>query len=100
MAQPAPGSYPPSMGLRTFTLAALVAVGAAAADQSLTLKVDGWHSKGDAYKTEQAVRQVKGVRSATSDAAKHELTIVFDNAATSEAAVRKAISEAGYISHR
>ena len=87
------------MGKRTFTLAVLAAVGAAAADQSLTLKVDGWHSKGDAYKTEQAVRQVPGVRSTTSDAAKHELTVVFDSA-TSEAAVRKAISEAGYLSHR
>ena len=88
------------MGLRTFTLAALVAVGASAADQSLTLKVDGWHSKGDAYKTEQAVRQVKGVRSTTSDPVKHELSVVFDGAATSEAEVRKAISEAGYTSHR
>ena len=88
------------MGLRTFILASLVALGAAAADQSLTLKVDGWHSKGDAYKTEQAVRQVPGVRSATADAGRHELSIVFDDAATSEAAVRKAISEAGYVSHR
>ncbi len=88
------------MGLRTFFLAASVALGVTAADQSLTLKVDGWHSKGDAYKTEQAVRQVKGVRTATSDAAKHELIVVFDGAATSEAEVRKAISEAGYVSHR
>lgn len=88
------------MGLRTFLLTASVAFGAAAADQSLTLRVDGWHSKGDAYKTEQAVRQVKGVRSATSNQATHELSVVFDGAATSEAAVRKAISEAGYLSHR
>ena len=88
------------MGTRTFIIGALVALGVAAADQSLTLKVDGWHSKGDAYKTEQAVRQLKGVRSATADAGKHELSIVFDGAATSEAEVRKAISEAGYTSHR
>ncbi len=88
------------MRIRTFIAGALLALGAAAADQSLTLKVDGWHSKGDAYKTEQAVRLVKGVRSATADAAKKELTIVFDAAATSEAEVRKAISEAGYPSHR
>lgn len=88
------------MGLRTAIFASLLALGALAADQSLTLKVDGWHSKGDAYKTEQAVRQLKGVRSAASDAAKHELVVVFDGAATSEAEVRKAISEAGYVSHR
>ena len=88
------------MGLRTAIFASLLALGAIAADQSLTLKVDGWHSKGDAYKTEQAVRQVKGVRSASSDPAKHEMVVVFDGAATSEAEVRKAISEAGYLSHR
>ena len=88
------------MQWRTALLAFALAGAAAAAEQSLTLQIQGWHSKGDAYKTEQAVRQVPGVRSANSDAAKHELTIVFDGAATSEAAVRKAISEAGYVSHR
>ena len=88
------------MALRTSIFAVLIALGASAADQSLTLKVDGWHSKGDAYKTEQAVRQVKGVRSASADAATKQLTIVFDDAATSEAEVRKVIGEAGYISHR
>ena len=88
------------MKLRTALLLLALSGAATAADQSLTLKVDGWHSKGDAYKTEQAVRQVKGVRSASADSAKKELAIVFDDAATSEAEVRKAISAAGYISHR
>ena len=88
------------MQWRTALLAFALAGAAAAAEQSLTLKVEGWHSKGDAYKTEQAVRQLKGVRSASADAATKQLTIVFDDAATSEAEVRKVISEAGYISHR
>ncbi len=73
---------------------------AAAAEQSLTLKVEGWHSKGDGYKTEQAVRQVKGVRNATADAAAKQLTVVYDDATTSVAAIQKAITEAGYLSHR
>jgi copper chaperone CopZ len=84
--------------------AAILALGlsgaALAAEQSLSLKVEGWHSKGDGYKTEQAVRQVKGVRSATADSAKKSLTVVFDDAATSAAEIQKAITGAGYLSHR
>jgi copper chaperone CopZ len=88
------------VNFRPAILAFALSAAALAADQSVTLKVDGWHSKGDAYKTEQAVRQVKGVRSASADAGKKELTVVFDDAVASEAWVRKAISEAGYNGHR
>ena len=88
------------MKLRTLILGIALAAAAHAAERSLTLKIEGWHSKGDAYKTEAAVKEVKGVRSATSDPAKKELTVVFDDAVASEAEVRKAISAAGYLSHR
>ena len=88
------------MKWRTALLALALAGSAAAAQQSVTFKVDGWHSKGDGYKTEQAVRQVKGVRSASSDTTRKEVTVVFDDAVTSEAELRKAISAAGYVSHR
>ena len=88
------------MQVRAAIVALALAGAVEAADQSLTLKVDGWHSKGDGYKVEEAVRAVKGVRSAAADAVKKELTVVFDDAATSEAEVRKAISGAGYVSHR
>jgi copper chaperone CopZ len=88
------------MGRRSALFAFLLAAAAGAAEQSLTLKIEGFHSKGDAYKVEQAVRAVKGVRSASADSAKKELVVVFDDAATSEAEVRKAISAAGYTSHR
>jgi copper chaperone CopZ len=100
VALPAPGGYASVVNWRPAILAFALSAAALAADQSLTLKVDGWHSKGDAYKTEQAVQQVKGVRSASADAAKKELTVVFDDAVASEASVRKAISEAGYSGHR
>ena len=100
MAPRAPGGYAPVVNFRPAILAFALSAAALAADQSLTFKVDGWHSKGDAYKTEQAVRQVKGVHSASSDTAKKELTVVFDDAVASEASVRKAISEAGYNGHR
>jgi len=88
------------MRIRATFFALALAGSAAAAEQSLTLKIDGFHSKGDAYKVELAVRSVKGVRSATADAASKELVVVFDDAQTSEAEVRKAISAAGYSSHR
>ena len=88
------------MKLRAVISGLVLAGAALAAERSLTLKIDGWHSKGDAYKTEAAVKEVKGVRSASADPAKKELTVVFDDAATSEAEVRKAISAAGYSSHR
>ncbi len=88
------------MKTRIAILSIALAGAALAAEQTLALKVDGWHSKGDAYKTEQAVRQVKGVRSASSDAAKKELTVVFDDAVTSAAEIQKAFTSAGYVSHR
>ena len=78
----------------------LLSLAAQAAEQSLSLKIEGWHSKGDVYKTEQAVQQVKGVRSVSSDLTKKEMRVVFDDATASAAAIQKAISGAGYLSHR
>ena len=78
----------------------LLSLAAQAAEQSLSLKIEGWHSKGDVYKTEQAVQQVKGVRTVSSDLTKKEMRVVFDDATASAAAIQKAISSAGYLSHR
>jgi copper chaperone CopZ len=71
-----------------------------AAEQSLRLKVEGWHSKGDVYKTEAAVQQVKGVARVSSDLAGKTMDVTFDDAVANAAAIQKAISSAGYISHR
>lgn len=78
----------------------LLALPAVAAEQTLRLTVEGWHSKGDAYKTEQAVRAVKGVNGTSSDVTKKQLTVVYDDAAASPASIEKAISAAGYLAHR
>ena len=78
----------------------LLSLAAQAAEQSLSLKIEGWHSKGDVYKTEQAVQQVRGVRTVSSDLTKKEMRVVFDDATASAAAIQKAISGAGYLSHR
>ena len=82
-------------------LAVLVFASAAlAAERSLGLRVEGWHSKGDVYKTEAAVQQVKGIVRVSSDLSKKQITVTFDDAVASEAQIQKAISGAGYISHR
>ena len=77
-----------------------MASAALAAEQSLSLRVEGWHSKGDVYKTEAAVQQVKGVKNVSSDLAKKSLTVSFDDAVANAAQIQKAISSAGYVSHR
>jgi copper chaperone CopZ len=84
------------LGLALFMLASA----ALAAEQSLSLRVEGWHSKGDVYKTEAAVQQVKGVKSVSSDLAKKSITVSFDDAVANPAQIQKAISSAGYVSHR
>jgi copper chaperone CopZ len=86
--------------MRTLLAVFALALAAHAAEQTLTLKVDGWHSKGDAYKTEQAVRGVKGVTRASADPAAKQITVVYDDAAANAGSIQKAISEAGYVSHR
>jgi copper chaperone CopZ len=84
------------LALALFALASA----ALAAQQSLSLRVEGWHSKGDVYKTEAAVQQVKGVVRVSSDLSKKEITVSFDDAVANPAQIQKAISSAGYVSHR
>jgi copper chaperone CopZ len=73
-----------------------LAFSALAAEQSVTVRVQGWHSKGDAWRTESAIRALKGVRDVQTDAGKQQVTVVFDDAAASRARIEKAISDAGY----
>jgi len=84
------------MGTRLVLAALLLSSAALAADRSVSLKISGWHSKGDLLKTETAVRAVKGVKSASADLAKKELAVVLDDAVASEKQVEDAVAEAGY----
>ena len=77
-----------------------LAFAAQAAEQSLSLKVEGWYSKGDVYKTESAVQKVKGVIRVSSDLGSKTINVVFDDASANAAVIQKAISGAGYVSHR
>jgi copper chaperone CopZ len=86
--------------MKRLLIALALAAAAQAAEQSLSLKVDGWHSKGDAYKTEAAVQKIKGVVRVSSDLSAKTIVVVFDDATASPADIQKAISAAGYVSHR
>lgn len=86
--------------MRRLLLVLALAFAAQAAEQSLSLKVEGWYSKGDVYKTEAAVQKVKGVTRVSSDLGGKTITVVFDDASTNAAGIQKAISGAGYVSHR
>jgi copper chaperone CopZ len=86
--------------MKGLLLALALAAAAQAAEQSLSLKVEGWHSKGDVYKTEAAVQKVKGVVRVSSDLSGKTMTVIFDDAAANAAEIQKAISSAGYVSHR
>jgi copper chaperone CopZ len=82
--------------MRALLLTLLIGFAANAADKSVSLKVAGWHSKGDAFKTEEAVRGVKGVKSVKSDVAAKRLEVTFDDAVSSSAAIVKVVADAGY----
>jgi len=86
--------------MKRLSLALALALAVQAAEQSLSLKVEGWHSKGDVYKTESAVQKVKGVVRVSSDLEAKTITVVFDDASANPALIQKAISGAGYVSHR
>ena len=86
--------------MKRILLALALAAAAQAAEQSVSLKIEGWHSKGDVYKTEAAVQKVKGVVRISSDLSGNTITVVFDDAVANPAAIQKAISSAGYVSRR
>ena len=77
-------------------LALLLAPAVRAAERTETFAVQGWHSKGDAYKTELALRGVKGVTNVVSDKDKATVTVTYDDAQASRAKLEKAIADAGY----
>lgn len=82
--------------MRAILLAVLLPAAALASEKSVSLKVLGWHSKGDAFKTEEAVRGLKGVTAVQTDVPTKRLTVTFDDARTSDAAILKKVAEAGY----
>jgi copper chaperone CopZ len=67
-----------------------------AAEKTETIKITGWHSKGDAYKTEVAVRAVKGVSNASADYARTIIVVTYDDKQATRQQLDKAVGDAGY----
>ena len=87
------------MRIRTaLALAAALSVppAARAAEKTETIKVVGWHSKGDAYKTEVAVRAVKGVSNASADYTRTIIVVTYDDKQATRQQLDKAVGDAGY----
>ncbi len=82
--------------LSTAALAALLAAPAFAAEKTETIKVSGWHCGGCAARTESALKDVKGVESATAVKAKNQVTVKYDDAKVSRADLEKAITDSGF----
>jgi mercuric ion binding protein len=79
------------------TIAALLlSPGAFAAQKTEQIKVGGWRSKGDAYKTEAALRAVKGVSKADADFGKGSVTVTYEDTQASRQRLEKAVADAGY----
>jgi len=70
--------------------------GAHAAERTETIKIAGWHSKGDAYKTEVSVRAVKGVANATANYGEAVIVVTYDDKQATRQQIEKAIGDAGY----
>ncbi len=77
-------------------LAAVVSFGAFAGEKTETIKVSGWHCGGCAARTESALKDVKGVESATAVKAKNQVTVKYDDAKVSRADLEKAITDSGF----
>jgi copper chaperone CopZ len=76
--------------------ALFLAPAARAAEKTVTIQVMGWHSKGDAYKTEVAVRGIKGVTNVSADYARKIVVVTYDDQQVTPQQLDKAIRDAGY----
>jgi len=82
--------------IAAFVLVGSLAGAALAAEKTESLGVSGWHCGGCAAKTESALREVKGVRTASADKTKKQVTVTYDDTQAKRADLEKAIAEAGF----
>jgi Cu+-exporting ATPase len=61
-----------------------------------TIKVSGWHCDNCPKKTEAKLKSVKGVKSATTDRAKGEVVVKYDDAQARHADLEKAVADSGF----
>ena len=76
--------------------AALLSTSALAAEKTETIKVKGWHCGGCSARTESALKDLKGVNKVTSDLAKKQVTVSYDDAVAKRTDLDKAIVDSGF----
>ena len=74
----------------------LFAVPSFAKEATTTVKVKGWHCAGCAGETETALKQVKGVKTATADFDKKLVVVAYDDSQAKPGQIEQAIAKAGY----
>ena len=82
--------------LFAFALAAGLSGAALAAEKTETLKVSGWHCAGCSAKTEAALKEVKGVSTASADKSKKQVTVTYDDSKAKRADLEQAIADSGF----
>jgi copper chaperone CopZ len=84
--------------MKTFIAGTLLALslGASAAEKTETIKVTGWHCAGCSAKTEAALKEVKGVKTAVADKNNSQVSITYEDSKVKRADLEKAIAAAGF----
>ena len=82
--------------LVALAFAALLSTSALAAEKTETIKVKGWHCGGCSARTESALKDLKGVNKVTSDLAKKQVTVSYDDAVAKRADLEKAVVDSGF----
>jgi mercuric transport protein len=82
--------------IAAFALAAGLSTAALAAPKTETLKVSGWHCAGCAARTESALKDLKGVTTATADKKKNAVTVTYDDSKVKHADLEKAVADSGF----
>jgi len=67
-----------------------------AAEVKKDFTVNGWSCASCTKATVAAVKKLEGVTEAAADLKEHKLTVTFDDARVKEAAILKAVEEAGF----
>ena len=77
-------------------LAAGLSTAAVAAQKTETLKVSGWHCAGCSARTESALKDLKGVTTASADKKTNAVTVTYDDSKVKHADLEKAVADSGF----
>jgi len=84
------------MKMAAFASVLFLSVAALAAEKTETLKVSGWHCDKCPAKTEAKMKALAGVQSATTDRAKGEITVTYDDSKVKHADLENAVASSGF----